>query len=740
MYIFPDSNITGVGGANVNPLELKKNNEENGKTESSSTSTSIFTKYDDNKNGVIEGAFDTTAASYVSDKTRGIAKKAKNAGVDSQGIINSFIKNMSFNFASQKVSGGGDNEGAKSRLDAKCEQQLSAQVQNLSSFIQSEYSKAKAGSSSEGAQSSLYPQGSYMNDVGTSGGSSGSTLSDLLTAGLTIGGTVAALAASESGSKSNGASKAGGGGGAGGAGGAGRASSSSSAADTPSSQSRELGDNMSGIANAGSVQMPSSNLASLASKVHNVTPDTYMQVQSELNDKASEVDNALTNANVQQSSLGEQKQTAEGNVKTLQDSISTVGQERDASETSLNESKDVLDQSINTRDEKDEELRGISQEYDQACSDVQEKESNKSTKQTELTNAQSQRAQAEANVESAEANVSAAQSTLDSIDPEKNPDAYAAAEAALEAAEQALTEAQQALEDAKVKEQEAEEALNTAEEELQTAQENKSKTLDELEKTNGELKELIDQCRQNQETVETNQNTYDNNLADYSKVNANYEKLNTELNNQQGILTKYDEVSGQIADLTKQQQEIADLKTQLESKYNDEVAKIQGVADDIFKNANSSEGASAAKTPLENLLSLQGYDTSKCTGDMWINDSRHSFSGSWTRDELRGKGYVENKDGSFTDPRTGVTCIESVDKGGNSWWQPTSAYGNGRIFSYEGASAKNPRSRDVTDLYAINNPEIYGAAQRSAQQLGYEVTGINKDGTVNLRRKASQWR
>ena len=261
---------------------------------------------------------------------------------------------------------------------------------------------------------------------------------------------------------------------------------------------------------------------------------------------------------------------------------------------------------------------------------------------------------------------------------EQNPK-YTEAEQAVKNAETKKAEAEKALNEATDVEENAKTSLKKAAEAFEEAQKEYDKAKAELEELNSKLDEenkKLDELRKNKEDAE-----------------ATVKKYND-------AVVKQKEYQEAVKDYGK---EIEKEEKRLE-KMEDEATK------DMFKHANDGTGTSASKTPDENMIALKGKIYKDPTGPVW---ERGLCNTSGTRDEFIKKGYIENSDGSFTDPRTGTTMINTT---GNQWVPTCSSginYSTGDLglfdsrgliaTKYPGALAANDRYNNFQkrlELYA----------------------------------------
>uniref|UniRef100_UPI004027D85C hypothetical protein n=1 Tax=Candidatus Scatousia sp. TaxID=3085663 RepID=UPI004027D85C len=443
---------------------------------------------------------------------------------------------------------------------------------------------------------------------------------------------------------------------------------------------------------------------------------------------------ALAQAQANFNALANQKATAEANVSRLETQADGAKNQSETAKTSLEQNKSNLNSSIQARDKMDEQLSSVNSEYDEACSNVKAEEKNKSSAQNELSSAKTSVAKAEASVNAATQSLQSAETTLANTpqtleDGTPNPQ-YQAAKAAVAKARTEKQQAQTSLEEAKQCQETAQTKLNQVEQTLVQAQETKANVLKKLKQSESKYKDLAEKCDTMQDKVEQNQEQYDTAVQTYDDTTANYERLNSELQTQQGILTQYEAMENQVEALKDSASSIKELGDELD-KHIELVKKTEAGADgisaedkakieaDVLKNSSSTEGCSASKTPLENMLASKDYDVSRCTGEVWHNSMNGVFGSS---SEFESRGYIKNSDGSFTDPRTGVTMINV--KGDDYEWLTA---GNG--FSQQvGAHVYN-------DLIGRDWPGAAEAVERAKSQQHVSLNGFDENGKPKFKWK-----
>ena len=464
------------------------------------------------------------------------------------------------------------------------------------------------------------------------------------------------------------------------------------------------------------------------------TATSLSNLKPSLANESVKANQALAQAQANFNSLSNQKATAEANVSRLETQTDGAKNESETAKTSLEQNKSNLNSSIQARDKMDEQLSSVNSEYNEACTSVKTEEKNKSLAQKELSSAKSSVAKAQAAVNSATQSLQSAEASLANTpqtleDGTPNPQ-YQVAKAAVDKAKTEKQQAQISLQEAEQYQKSAEEKLNQAEQTLTQAQETKADILKKLQQSESQYKNLAEKCEQMQGNVEQNQEQYDTALQTYDDTSANYERLNSELQTQQGILTQYEAVENQLEALKDSASSIKELSDKLDKQI--ELAKkaeagADGISDedkskieaDILKNSSSTEGCSASKTPLENLLASKDYDVSNCKGEVW-HESMNGVFGSSA--EFESRGYIKNSDGSFTDPRTGITMVNL--KGDDYEWL---AAGNG-FSQISGDHVYN-------NLIGRDWPGAAEAAERAKTQQNITLNGFDENGKPKFKWK-----
>ena len=480
----------------------------------------------------------------------------------------------------------------------------------------------------------------------------------------------------------------------------------------------------------------SSTLSSVSNAISNAgwSSTSLSNLKPSLANESVKVNQALAQAQANLSELSNQKATAEANVSRLETQTGSAKNESEAAKTSLEQNKSNLNSSIQARDKMDEQLSSVNSEYNEACMNVKTEEKNKSSAQNELSSAKSSVAKAQASVNAATQSLQSAEASLANTpqtlaDGTPNPQ-YQAAKAAVDKAKTEKQQAETSLKEAEQYQKNAEAKLNQAEQALTQAQQTKGNVLKNLQQSESKYKDLAKKCDQIQGNVEQNQEQYDTALNTYDDASANYERLNSELQTQQGILTQYEAVENQVEALKESASSVQELSDKLDKRIED-VKKQEAGADgisaedkakieaDILKNSSSTEGCSASKTPLENMIASKDYDLSKCTGDVWHNSMNGVFGSS---SEFESRGYIKNSDGSFTDPRTGVTMVNV--KGDDYEWL---AAGNG-FSQISGDHVYN-------DLIGRDWPGAAEAVERAESQQHITLNGFDESGKPKFKWK-----
>lgn len=514
----------------------------------------------------------------------------------------------------------------------------------------------------------------------------------------------------------------------------GTSSGSSSAPASAMEQYSGYAQGISGSSGLSSVNTATLKSVSNAISNYGWSSTSLSNLKPDLAKESVKINQSLAQAQADFNQLQNQKLTAEANVTRLEGQVNGAKSETETSKSSLENNKSNLNSSVQARDKMDEQLSAVNEEYEGACSNVKTQEKNKSSAQSEVSTAKSAVSKSQAAVNTAVQSLEAAKSELSSTpktleDGKPNPQ-YEAAKAAVSKAETEKQQAEQSLEEAKNSQEAAEKKLSGIENELQQAQQEKASVQKTLQKDESKYKELAGKCEKMQDTVEQNQQQYDQSLQTYDDTSSNYERLNAELEAQQGILTQYEAVETQLEALKSSAESVNELSKKLDERIEQVKQKEAGadgispekkseVESDILKNANATEGCSASKTTLENLIASKDYDVSKCTGNVW-NENLNNTYGSAA--EFERDGYIKNSDGSFTDPRTGVTMVNV--RGDDYEWLPA---GSGFTPNGGGYSFDNIVGRDWSG--AVD------AAERSKSQQHITLNGFDQDGRPKFKWK-----
>ena len=511
-------------------------------------------------------------------------------------------------------------------------------------------------------------------------------------------------------------------------------SSSSSARAAAFDQYSGYAEGVSGNSRSSVVDTTTLNAVNTAISTSGMSSVSLSNLKPSLAKESVKINQSLAEAQNNYNILQSQKTTAEENVTKLQGQVDGAETEARNTKTTLDTNKSSLNSSIEARDNMDEQLSSVNEEYKETCANVKTQEKNKSSAQSEVSSAKTSVSKAESTLSSATQSLEAAKTNLASVhekleDGTPNPQ-YKLAKEAVKQAEVEKQNAEKSLEDAKTNLSSAEEKLNSAEADLAEAQQKKDSVLQNLQKTENQYKSLAANCEKMQDQVENNQKQYDLSLEKYDNTNATYERLNTELESQQGILTQYEATENQIASLKEAATSVNDLNKKLDDKITQvkqqeaksgtmSAEQKAQVENDVLAHSSSSEGCSASKTPLENMIASKDYDLSKCTGEVWSQNLNNVYG---TAAEFENQGYIKNSDGSFTDPRTGITMVNV--KGDDYEWLPA-----GSTFS--------PESGDYVygNLVGRDWPGAADAAERSKLQQNITLNGFDENGKPKFKWK-----
>ena len=484
------------------------------------------------------------------------------------------------------------------------------------------------------------------------------------------------------------------------------------------------GGNMSGYAQGLSgnpVQSFNTAYNSISSKIDNNNfnaEELSSFINSQVNPYVNTVNGALTTAKADYNVLLGQKDEATANISTLQEQIGTAETSYKNAEKDLSTNESNLKSAVESRDQLDSQLSSINAEYKTSCDTVIAKEQAKSSAQTELSNSKSNVSNAESKLSSATSAYNSAEQALTNT-PETleggvpNPE-YAAAKAARDTAKAEMEKAQAELEKAKQQLETSQKNFDNSEKELTAAQDSKKEILQNLTKTESEQKQLAQNCLRLENQVENAQKSYDNSLNVYDDSKNNYERLNTELESSAGILTKCEEYKNNISNLQTEVNRANELKQKADRALNDKKVNGAGISPqdfenvkaDLLKHSSASEGCGANKTILENLIASKDYDLSKCTGNLWSPNSNLAYGSAATFEQ---QGYIKNTDGSFTDPRTGVTMMNVL--GDDYTWVSQDYFaGAGEVTDY---GTKSAAGRDY--------PSLFDAIERNKTQYNSHI-------------------
>lgn len=452
-------------------------------------------------------------------------------------------------------------------------------------------------------------------------------------------------------------------------------------------------------------------------------------MQEQLSTSKADVSQQLTDAKTNLSNLEGQKQTAESQVTELQGAVGEAQTAKTDAKKNLDNNKSNLNQSVKARDQLDDQLSAVNDDYKEKCNTVKQEESAKSSAQQEVSSAKTEVAQAKSGLAMANQQLASAETTLantpQTIDGKPNP-AYASAKAAVEAAEAQKEQAEQKLDAAEQSLDTAETKLQEAEERLNNAQQAKAQTLQTLQQTDSKYKDMAKRCEQMEKSVENSQKNYDTSLETFDNTNSNYERLNTELQSQQGILNQLEFYQSEVYKLELASSQVSDLETalnhQLEAQNNQSDIDFEQVQKDLIANANKSEGCGANKTIIENLIASKDYDLSQCKGELWNAQTNVAY-GSAAKFEAQ--GYIKNSDGSFTDPRSGVTMMNVLGDD-NTWVSQRFFASAGEVPEF---GSKAAAGRDF--------PGLFEAIDRNQEQINSHINidGFDSEGNPKFRRE-----
>lgn len=474
----------------------------------------------------------------------------------------------------------------------------------------------------------------------------------------------------------------------------------------------------------------------LSSKVDNnsLSPQELSNfIDSQVNPYVNTVNSTLMTAKADYNVLLGQKDEAAANVSTLQEQVGTAETSYKTAEKDLSNNESDLNSAVQSRDQLDSQLSSINSDYKASCDEVIAKEQAKSSAQTQVSNCKSSVNSAETKFSSATSSYNSAEQALVNTpetleDGTPNP-AYEAAKSARDSAKEEMEKAKSELDQAKQQLESAEQNFDNAEQELGQARDSKKEILQNLTQTESEHKQLAQNCLRLENQVETAQKNYDNSVNIYDDSKNNYERLNTELESSAGILTKCEEYKNNITNLEAEANKANALKEKANKalsekrEINTEISAedFDKVKDDLLAHSSASEGCSANKTILENLIASKDYDLSKCSGNLWSPNSNLAYGSAATFEQ---QGYIKNQDGSFTDPRTGVTMMNVV--GDDYTWVSQEYFaGAGEVSDF---GTKSAAGRDF--------PGLFDAIERNKTQYNAHIglDGFSSNGEPNFRK------
>ena len=143
---------------------------------------------------------------------------------------------------------------------------------------------------------------------------------------------------------------------------------------------------------------------------------------------------------------------------------------------------------------------------------------------------------------------------------------------------------------------------------------------------------------------------------------------------------------------------------------------------DLIANANKSEGCGANKTIIENLIASKDYDLSQCKGELWNAQTNVAYGSAA---QFEAEGYIKNSDGSFTDPRSGVTMMNVLGDD-NTWVSQRFFASAGEVPEYGSKAAA-----------ARNFPGLFDAIDRNQEQINSHINldGFDNEGNPRFRRE-----
>ena len=128
---------------------------------------------------------------------------------------------------------------------------------------------------------------------------------------------------------------------------------------------------------------------------------------------------------------------------------------------------------------------------------------------------------------------------------------------------------------------------------------------------------------------------------------------------------------------------------------------------------------------MENLIAAKDYDLSKCTGAPWGTHLNATYGSAA---EFEAQGYIKNSDGSFTDPRTGVTMMNVLGDD-HTWVSQEGLSGEGEtgIYGYKATAGRD-------------YPGLFDAIERNQQQMDSHISfdGFDESGNPVIKKSKTR--
>ena len=513
-------NVNGAQNSNLPLPEQTKKKEEGQKAENS-----IFTKYDNNKDGTISASADNTAARYV--KTQGKAMFSAQCGHAAQvggsfnDIASTLLKSINFSFSPATLNEGESKTQIQQQLNSSCETEIQTKIQEFINSAAEAYTNAI--------------NNNHDNNINIGRGNTNSNYEN--------NGNVKIIGfdGKERGSSTNKSNKN-------------TVSTNNNSYSVGGYNSNSLNHVQAGIVGEGNWAKSettniiedghatgvSNEITSLAADVESVSKENYDSVKAQLETTLNNYNNTLLELNKKATYNEQQQELLSGEITNTDEQYSKAFLNQDRAELELSTKSTALSESIRHRDEVDIELSKINSEYDKLCEDVRAKEEIKSEKQVKLSSAKENTGKAEGKLEGLQSQQQAAQKILDGINKEENPEEYNNALNKLNELNTNIQKAEQELESAKKEEENAKIELEKAEEELSSANQAKEEKLNSLKEKDTEHKELIEECISSQKEVETCQTDFDIKKEQVDNLNRQKTELKEKLNNINNLDYKYD--------------------------------------------------------------------------------------------------------------------------------------------------------------------------------------------------------